>query len=165
MTSLLTKEFHQQIRQEDNWFSQAGKTFWTEFFYTKIFPLDGHQAGKIIHRAGQFAWCLALNETPAFAKKKILAKIVSISKYNRYVSIHCILYTGKSLSWARGDKFWIRWTSKFHISSQMCHLFYTQSSSQSTSSHPWTHKNSILGSPSPYSLCPQCCLFFSMRES
>lgn len=125
-----------------------------------------NQAGKIIHTASQVAWCLAHNETPAFAKKKkYWQKLSPHPKYNRYVYIHCILCTGKSLSWARGDKFWIRWTSKFHISSQMCHLFYTQSSLQSTGSHPWTHKNSILGSPSPYSLCPQCYLICSVRES
>jgi len=31
----------QRFQQEDNWFSQAGKTFCTELVYKKNFSLDG----------------------------------------------------------------------------------------------------------------------------
>lgn len=74
MTSLLTKEFHQQIRQEDKWFSRAGKTFWTEFFYTKIFPLDGQtRPAKSSAQPVNLPGALPLTNS-SFCKKKTSGK-------------------------------------------------------------------------------------------
>ena len=65
--------FHQQFQLEGNWFSQAGKTIWTEPFYQKnVWLRWSNQVDKITLTASQFAQCLALNKTPDSAEQSEL---------------------------------------------------------------------------------------------
>jgi len=46
-------------------FHRQAKLYKLNSLCRKTFPRWSNQAGKIILTAGQFAWCLALNETPS----------------------------------------------------------------------------------------------------
>lgn len=57
--------FPWRFQQEGNWFSQAGKTYWTEFLCRINFSVDGQTRWKkTVLTTGKFTQCLALNETP-----------------------------------------------------------------------------------------------------
>ena len=54
------------FQQKGNWFSQAGKTFFTELFHRSenLSSKCLNQGRQMILTTSQFAWWLALNKTP-----------------------------------------------------------------------------------------------------